>query len=101
MGGGATVVTSPPPRSSPDADEGVGPSPAPNVVAVGAGEGSSTFGLATEGSETFQNGPNLVIFTTMGGGEKMAKSPPPGEAPDADEGVVPKPTPKWVAVGVG
>ena len=64
-------------------------------------EGSSTLGLASEGFETFRNGPDPVIFTTMGGGEEMAKSPPPVELPVAVEGVRPSPTPNVVAVGVG
>ena len=62
-------------------------------------EGFFTLGLASEGFKTFRNGPDPVIFTTMGGGEEMAKSPPPGESPVAVEGVRPSPIRNIVAVG--
>ena len=85
----------------------LGPFPAVFVRSFlgGAGdhavEGFFTLGLASEGFETFRNGPDPVIFTTMGGGEEMAKSPPPGESLVPVEGVGPKPTPNVVGVGVG
>ena len=86
MGGGGKVATSPPPGKSPEAGEGVGPSPTPKRVTVGAGGRSSTLGSASEGFETFRKWPDPAIFPTMGGGGKVPTSPPPGNSPDAAEG---------------